>query len=336
MEYECRHQCPADPSLFRALDERARIPDKRPLIDLIDSLIAYTRHHQQMVMANSEVRHLPHPATHTTTHPNITSAPHLAVVPKSPSMGGIPSVHQPSEFSVAPTMTLPDVSPLLASLSSLPIFNMKSPNISSSTDAHLTVRPTYEDIIRRRPNSHVALYEALPRQCTNCGLRFPDTPEGQTKLHAHLDAHFRRNIRLKDKGKKVMARIWLPPEQDWIRIADAGDTERPGKDHEMHRERGNLAILIDVHIVTLFSGPNAPTAPTTLASEDLSERKIPMIPAGSDHASKTCRLCQEPISIIWDDEADEWMYKDAIYQDAGDDNSKEVRWRDGCKNILVN
>lgn len=130
------------------------------------------------------------------------------------------------EFPPVPTVVLPDVSPLLASLSSLPIFNIKSPN--TTTGHALTVRPTYEEIMRRNPDAHVTLYEALPRQCTNCGLRFPDTAEGQSKLHAHLDAHFRRNIRLKDKGKKVMARIWLPPEQEWIRNMDAGDTERPG------------------------------------------------------------------------------------------------------------
>lgn len=87
--------------------------------------------------------------------------------------------------------------------------------------------------------------------------------------------------------------------------------------------------------MTLFSGTNAPNVPTTLTGGDLSERKVPMIPAGSDHASKTCRLCQESISIVWDDEADEWMYKDAIYHDAGDSNSKEVLWEGDIRDGLV-
>lgn len=32
-------------------------------------------------------------------------------------------------------------------------------------------------------------------------------------MAAHLDAHFRRNMRLKDKSKKVLARDWAPQEQ---------------------------------------------------------------------------------------------------------------------------
>lgn len=56
----------------------------------------------------------------------------------------------------------------------------------------------------------------------------------------------------------------------------------------------------------------------------VADQKTPMVPAGSDHASKVCHLCQEPISIVWDDEADEWMYQNATFHTTEDGSSKEV------------
>lgn len=35
-------------------------------------------------------------------------------------------------------------------------------------------------------------------------------------------------MRLKDKAKKVISRVWLQPEQDWIKNVEAKEVERPG------------------------------------------------------------------------------------------------------------
>lgn len=90
------------------------------------------------------------------------------------------------------------------------------------------------------------------------------------------------------------------------------------------RSDTTASISTNLCIVALFPGTSAASASATSGGGDASDRKMPMIPAGSDHASKTCHLCQEPISIVWDDEADEWMYKDAIYRTAKEGGSKEV------------
>lgn len=35
-------------------------------------------------------------------------------------------------------------------------------------------------------------------------------------------------MRLKDKAKKVIARLWMQSEQDWIKNVEAKETEKPG------------------------------------------------------------------------------------------------------------
>lgn len=134
-----------------------------------------------------------------------------------------------------------------------------------------------------KPGAYQALYGDLPRQCTNCGLRFPHTEEGGKDLQEHLDAHFRKNIRMKDKAKKVLARVWFPTEQDWIKNVESKDSDKPA---------------------LLFATGAESKEPEVVA--------ISKVPAGSDHADRTCPICQEKINIAWDDEADEWMYNDAI------------------------
>ena len=91
-------------------------------------------------------------------------------------------------------------------------------------------------------------------------------------------------------GALVLARLWLQPERDWINNVEAKETERPAM---------------------LFGGSGAPetTTPGGIKAK---------VPAGSDHADKICAVCQEKLEIAWDDEADEWMYNDAVLCDDGE------------------
>ncbi len=127
MEYACSG---FDPGLFVAADERARLVDKRPLIDFINSIIGVT--------ANS------------TNNSNIKP-----VKIKSPIL--VPSSHthrhKQAPKQQIPTaqsqQSLPDVSPLLASLTSALSIDLssliapKSSNISS-----YLIKPVYEEIIK--------------------------------------------------------------------------------------------------------------------------------------------------------------------------------------------
>lgn len=103
--------------LFRATDERARLTDKRPLIELIDSLISMPR-----------------------------GAAILGPLPSSTLMPRSPLISSPSDSASVPSINLPDVSPLLASLSSLPL-NFALPSLNPISSSSL-VRPVYEEIIK--------------------------------------------------------------------------------------------------------------------------------------------------------------------------------------------
>jgi hypothetical protein len=102
--------------LFRATDERARLADKRPLVDLIDSVI--------------------HPRTAQVKSPVI---PHPSAVPT------------PVQDPLAALLS-PDVSPLLASLSSFPI-NFSNFNIPPTNSSSIKIRPVYEEIIKYKSMS---------------------------------------------------------------------------------------------------------------------------------------------------------------------------------------
>lgn len=260
-------------------------------MQLIDSLIAFTsdyyQHHQRQGQGQG---HYPR-SDNNGGGGRKTGPPPVVHQARSPIL-----LHEHGSTALAETAAssaqsaVSDVSPLLASLSSLPLDMILNIPLAISSDP-ITIRPVYEDIMKRRPNAHAVLYSNLPKQCTNCALRFPNTAESQVQLDAHLDAHFRRNIRMKDKAKKVLARLWMQEEQAWITNAEASDAE---------------SSLFSMFSLTSNAGPNA----------NIGDAKVAMLPAGADHAELQCPLCQEPITVVWDDEADDWMYKDAAKDDA--------------------
>jgi pre-mRNA cleavage complex 2 protein Pcf11 len=182
-------------------------------------------------------------------------------------------------------------------LSSLPQLSssLNFSNLTAATyEGASAVALSNEDIMKSHPEAYKSLYDKLPRQCTNCGLRFAATEEGQRRLDDHLDAHFRRNIRLKDKGKRVMARLWMGTEAEWIK---SGSSTGEGSDSQK-----------DV-TANLFNGKesNAKAGQTG---------PVPMLKAGPDHGDRICPHCREPIELIWDDEHDEWMYKNAMRRES--------------------
>lgn len=70
-----------------------------------------------------------------------------------------------------------------------------------------------EFINKKYPEAHLALYGALKLACKNCGLRFHDSPSSRQSLAIHLDWHFRRNRRIKERLKKPISRDWFPTEK---------------------------------------------------------------------------------------------------------------------------
>lgn len=73
---------------------------------------------------------------------------------------------------------------------------------------------TLKFIIKSKHDGVVAvIYDALPRQCKQCGFRYSGDDEGKAKMDAHLDWHFRQNRRMKEKSKKAQSRSWFVSDE---------------------------------------------------------------------------------------------------------------------------
>ncbi len=53
------------------------------------------------------------------------------------------------------------------------------------------------------------LYDYLPLQCQQCGIRYPDTTLGKQRLEDHLDLHFRQNRKLNQNLGRGHDRSWF-------------------------------------------------------------------------------------------------------------------------------
>uniref|UniRef100_A0A7S0JC65 CID domain-containing protein n=1 Tax=Calcidiscus leptoporus TaxID=127549 RepID=A0A7S0JC65_9EUKA len=129
------------------------------------------------------------------------------------------------------------------------------------------------------------LYFGRKLQCTTCARRFEDGQ--QEELRMHMDDHFKR--KQKGKSSALASRRWLLPLSEWA-SADGG---RPDES-------------------TVFDALQPIKAGDVSASAE-----VPMVRAPSDTARVECLLCGEEVKIIWDAKADEWMLRDAKYEQDG-------------------
>lgn len=148
---------------------------------------------------------------------NILISDHPASRPEPPQVN-------PPFLPFLDPQALAALSPALSLITST---TTTSSNTSSSSTSAV-IQPTNEDIHRERPDLYWRLYQDLPLQCKTCGFRFQDTPEGKEKMDSHLDAHFRRNMRLKDLNKRIMTRDWFCSESDWISGTESVSLEKQG------------------------------------------------------------------------------------------------------------
>ena len=130
----------------------------------------------------------------------------------------------------------------------------------------------------------------MPKQCANCGLRFPDTERGRQAQRLHLDGHYRRKARFRQRTKRVLARDWFPPGELWFQSSFLGG-ETLGE-----QEHGDKSAY--------FTTPKTAIKPELEAEEDSEQ-----VPAGENPQNTICAVCSEALQAVWDDEAGGWFFK---------------------------
>ncbi|KAG7589100.1 hypothetical protein ISN44_As07g014160 [Arabidopsis suecica] len=146
--------------------------------------------------------------------------------------------------------------------------------LSFDNPSSLNVR--HESVIK-------SLYSDMPRQCSSCGVRF----KCQEEHSKHMDWHVRKNRMAKTTTRQGQqpqkSRGWLASASLWLSAATGGGTVEGAK----------------------------PFGGETQGKKEEEKEQQHVVPADEDQ--KNCALCEEPFEEFFSHEADDWMYKDAVY-----------------------
>ncbi|KAI9815736.1 MAG: hypothetical protein M1827_002132 [Pycnora praestabilis] len=273
-----------------------------PANALADLLASTTRSQQPTPPPPQSAISLPQPHTQFNPPPTPQPAPAndgLALLASLRAAGMLP-----------PVASTPTIAPAIPAMIPLP-FQFPPPpppphNIRGLPTLHSNLaRPALAEIPNdvemtssslkiSRPHLIKSLYEAQPNQCTSCGRRFLLSEEGKKKKARHLDWHFKVNQRMADAVQRGQSRSWYVDEMEWIESRD--------NDEETITTTGTS------------NSSNFPGAAAAAAAASKLDPKNQYIPAPNDptHANVNCPICQEKFETVWHDEAQEWVWMDAV------------------------
>ncbi|MCO5611975.1 hypothetical protein L7F22_066235 [Adiantum nelumboides] len=194
--------------------------------------------------------------------------------------------------SASPQTRLPSSVPGSASISSTVVTPLTSLNTVGNLEASSTSLTTdrrflefRQETLRNRDDAVImALYSALPRQCTLCGWRCLQ----QEDYSKHMDWHAAK--KQQQNSFKKVSRRWFLSANEWL----------DGKER-----------AVSEVIPAFFS------AEVAVPPEDQDE--LEAVPA--DENQITCFLCGEPFEDFFSEETEEWMYKGAVYMKTSSEGS---------------
>ncbi|KAH8168956.1 mRNA cleavage factor complex component Pcf11 [Sarocladium implicatum] len=131
------------------------------------------------------------------------------------------------------------------------------------------------------------LYDGSGPPCTQCGRRFKTDEEGKKKKAAHMDWHFRVHQRSNEAEQRGMHRSWYVDEKDWLKSREVVDADQVAAADQASAEEAAKAA--EAARPTYITAPNA----------------------GSG-INNVCPICQERFENKWLDEAQEWVWLDAV------------------------
>ncbi|KAL7310168.1 mRNA 3' end processing factor, variant 2 [Mucor circinelloides] len=158
-----------------------------------------------------------------------------------------------------------------------------------------------KDLQIARPGAVELLYSAEPLQCKQCGFRYPKTEKGQAKMDAHLDSHFRQNRKMKERVKRGLSRSWFVTVDEWIN-GEGGELMSQQAPAFLHDGMGH----VNQKSVEKSNQPSG---------EDAIDPNLYTVIMPDDDIRKPCAICGERFIDFWNDDEEEWMYKNAILVD---------------------
>lgn len=158
---------------------------------------------------------------------------------------------------------------------------------------------------RYRPHLVPLLYDDLGPPCTQCGRRFRTDDEGRRRKTAHMDWHFRVHQRIAEAEKRGQHRSWYVGADDWVR----GREQAVDTDYVAPQQGGGGTVgggaedYGDVGVVGGGEGRDGRG----------DGKRVAYIPVPEDPKVNTvCPICQEKFEMKWLDEAQEWVWMDAV------------------------
>lgn len=136
-------------------------------------------------------------------------------------------------------------------------------------------------------------------------------------MDAHLDSHFRQNRRMKERVKRGLSRSWFVTEDEWISGAGGELASHQGKScHVMFLDH----LLTLVFIAPTFLNDSTSSAhphdnvgsPSAQAGSETLGPDSQVVVMPDENNRKPCPICGERFVDFWNDDEEEWMYKNAV------------------------
>ena len=152
-----------------------------------------------------------------------------------------------------------------------------------------SIRLTNAEITRKRPDIGRFLYDRLPVQCKQCGIRFTSDATGKKDMEDHMDMHFKQNRKASQSIGRGHSRSWYISLDDWL------DEQEKGK--------------------------RSPTNTKTLAAAEAAERdanlqlQYVVVPPGEEAQPIACPICKESLKSEFLEDDEEWVWRNAVKRD---------------------
>ncbi|GBE79674.1 hypothetical protein BKA93DRAFT_758248 [Sparassis latifolia] len=161
----------------------------------------------------------------------------------------------------------------------------------------IKIKLTSADITRQNPRIVPFLYDKLPIQCKQCGIRFVDGPKGKKKMEDHLDMHFRQNRKASQAVGRGHSRGWFISVEDWVHD---GIVDIKGKG------RADGSRLVN----------SSAAAAADAAKREAELRSLyVVVPSGDEAKSISCPICKEPLKSEFLEDDEEWVWRNAVKKD---------------------